>query len=177
MLSVKAELFGQRVRCIEAGDVGSREINRGNEPFFSKNFDMRISIIFLCVSALMFAGCSSDVNKAKLQDSQWDAVYIRINDSIAFVDSDPLPFLVFTSDTTIAGNTGCNSFAGSYTLGDDDRIIISVEAMTMMLCMDIETEPVYIEQLQMAEKYGFASDTLVLMDPAGTAQIKFTKSK
>ena len=66
--------------------------------------------------------------------------------------------------------------SGRYTLDEDGNITLSVEAMTMILCMETETEPVYIEQLQLAERYGFAGDTLVLTDPGGTAQIKFTKN-
>ena len=135
---------------------------------------MRIVTALLSISAL--AACSAGGGKTGLQGWQWDAVYIRVSDSTAFVAADPMPFIVFTSDTTISGNTGCNGFAGRYTLDEDGNITLSVEAMTMILCMETETEPVYIEQLQLAERYGFAGDTLVLTDPGGTAQIKFTKN-
>ena len=135
-------------------------------------------ITLLLVILVAFASCSDKrADNSKLQGVQWEAVYIKVNDSAAFNNPDPLPNLLFTSDSTISGNTGCNSFAGRYTLDDDNKITLSVGAMTMMFCMDVETEQIYIEQLQMAERYTLKGDTLTLYSPEKDPQIVFTKNK
>jgi heat shock protein HslJ len=40
----------------------------------------------------------------------------------------------FADDGTAAGSAGCNSFGGSYTLGDDGALTIEPGAMTQMAC-------------------------------------------
>ena len=135
-------------------------------------------IFLLVLLAAGAASCGSGkAGKARLQGVRWDAAWIRINDSASFDRPDPLPFLIFTSDSTISGNTGCNGFAGRYTVDDNDKITLSVEAVTMIICMEVETEQTYLEQLQMAERYSLRGDTLVLSDPGNVPQIKFIKNK
>lgn len=61
-----------------------------------------------------------------------------------------------------AGNSGCNSFTGSYELKDGSRIRFSQMASTKMACMDMTIEQEFLNILQSADSYWFDGATLVL---------------
>lgn len=62
----------------------------------------------------------------------------------------------------VNGNSGCNTFNGSYTLKPGNRIQFSQMASTMMMCLNMETEKKMNEVLGMADNYVVNGDTLVL---------------
>lgn len=62
----------------------------------------------------------------------------------------------------VNGNSGCNTFNGTYTLKPGNRIRFSQMASTMMMCLNMETEKKMNEVLGMADNYVVNGDTLVL---------------
>jgi heat shock protein HslJ len=73
-------------------------------------------------------------------------------------------FILMEQDSLVAGNGGCNSFRGSYTLENSNRIRFSKMASTMMACQDVDYESTYLNVFEMTDNYSLNSqgDTLSL---------------
>ena len=65
-------------------------------------------------------------------------------------------------DSRITGNSGCNTFNGSFTLQSGNRISFSKTMSTMMMCAGMETEMKMYHVLEMADNYVVNGDKLVL---------------
>jgi heat shock protein HslJ len=79
----------------------------------------------------------------------------------------------FGADGTVSGNTGCNSFSGSYTVDGTSLQIDSNVAATMMAC---ETDAQQLEQqfltaLGEVASWERSGQTVTLRDPAGATQL------
>jgi heat shock protein HslJ len=83
--------------------------------------------------------------------------------------------IVMTSDTKtemrmilkkegnqVSGNGGCNSFRGSYTLLEGNRISFSQLVSTKMACINMEKEGTFMEVLQKADNYSIQGKILSL---------------
>jgi heat shock protein HslJ len=65
-------------------------------------------------------------------------------------------------DNLVNGNSGCNSFTGSYILLEGNRISFSKLAGTKMACIDMEKETTFMEALQKADNYAIQGKILSL---------------
>lgn len=73
-------------------------------------------------------------------------------------------FLHFGMDGSVHGNSGCNNMSGSYTFVGS-KLEMGPLAMTRMFCdgfMDLESK--VSDVVNKAKSYGFAGDTLLLME-------------
>jgi len=83
--------------------------------------------------------------------------------------------IVMTSDTKtemrmilkkegnqVSGNGGCNSFRGSYTLLEGNRLSFSQLVSTKMACINMEKEGTFMEVLQKADNYSIQGKILSL---------------
>ena len=65
-------------------------------------------------------------------------------------------------DNRVTGNSGCNSFFGSYELAGSNNISIKNIGATKMACQDMDTEFELFKLLEVADKFTVREDTLVL---------------
>jgi heat shock protein HslJ len=65
-------------------------------------------------------------------------------------------------DGTVSGNLGCNSFTGSFTLQEGNRITFSKLVNTQIMCLDMSIETEIVRVLQNADNYNLNEDKLVL---------------
>ena len=65
-------------------------------------------------------------------------------------------------DFRITGNSGCNTFNGSYALSPGNRINFLRSMSTMMMCSNMDTETKMYQALEMADSYYVSEDKLVL---------------
>ncbi len=76
----------------------------------------------------------------------------------------------FSDDGQISGNSGCNSYSGSYSV-TGSGISIGPLAMTEMYCMDpegvMDQESAYLTAVQASVSYRVGPDDLTLMDADG----------
>lgn len=81
--------------------------------------------------------------------------------------------ITFGDDGTVSGNTGCNSFSGSYTLDGDSLEIDSDVAATMMACEDAsqQLEQEFLTALGQVATWERSGTTVTLRDPAGSTQL------
>lgn len=73
----------------------------------------------------------------------------------------PRAFINFSADNTVAGNSGCNTFGGSYNLNDEGGMNISQVMSTKMFCEGIDEQGFFgnLEKVTMSKAQ---KDRLVL---------------
>ncbi|CAD5282003.1 MULTISPECIES: copper resistance protein NlpE N-terminal domain-containing protein [unclassified Imperialibacter] len=71
-------------------------------------------------------------------------------------------FVLHTADDRISGYGGCNSFNGSYTLSEIERINFSPLAATRMACRNDNNENAFLSVFEEADNYSIRNDTLLL---------------
>jgi heat shock protein HslJ len=99
-----------------------------------------------------------------LSDNSWlVTAYNNGNQAVVGVISGTRLTAVFHADGTISGNSGCNSFSGTYTT-DGSNITIGPLATTMMACEEVvmQQETAYLAALQSAATYQVMGDTMQL---------------
>jgi heat shock protein HslJ len=81
--------------------------------------------------------------------------------------------ITFGADGTVSGNTGCNSFSGSYTVDGTSLEIDSDVAATMMACEDAsqQVEQQFLTALSEVASWERSGTTVTLRDPAGATQL------
>ena len=62
----------------------------------------------------------------------------------------------------VSGNGGCNSFRGSYTLLEGNRLSFSQLVSTKMACINMEKEATFMEVLQKTDNYSIQGKILSL---------------
>ena len=94
---------------------------------------------------------------------------------MAYRKSKPIPGTVITAkfeDRQIHGSVGCNSYGGSYQVGDD-TIEVSAIFTTEMACLEpegiMEQETMLIEFIQDAQTFRFTNGQLLIFRPDGEA--------
>jgi heat shock protein HslJ len=84
----------------------------------------------------------------------------------------------FGADGTVSGNSGCNTYSGSYTV-TGNQIQIGPLASTMMACGDptgiMEQEQQYLAALQTAATYQIEDNVLELRTEDGALAADFNK--
>jgi heat shock protein HslJ len=71
-------------------------------------------------------------------------------------------FVSFKPDGTVTGNFGCNTFNGTYTLQEGNRIRFSQMAATLKMCLDMAIEAEFVKVLEVADNYNLDGNKLVL---------------
>ncbi|HSQ26791.1 MAG TPA: META domain-containing protein [Anaerolineales bacterium] len=126
-----------------------------------------LALGFMLLSILLVA-CSGSANpgtsagEAALTDTTWKLFAIDKRKPIEAPNEITLTF----SDGQVSGNSGCNSFGGSYSV-NGDNIQFSQLASTMMACMEpegiMEQEQIILQYLNQAKTYRFEDGRLVIV--------------
>ena len=66
------------------------------------------------------------------------------------------------NDNRFSGDTGCNSFSGSYQIQNNTRIALSQTAVTRMMCLNMDVETEFLRVLGIADSYLVSGDTMIL---------------
>jgi heat shock protein HslJ len=84
----------------------------------------------------------------------------------------------FGKDGALSGNSGCNTFSGTFKL-DGNQITIGPLASTMMMCSDpagvMDQEAQYLAALQSAATYQIEGNVLELRTQDGALAANFSK--
>jgi heat shock protein HslJ len=71
-------------------------------------------------------------------------------------------FISFKQDGTVNGNFSCNTFNGTYTLQEGNRIRFSKMAATQKMCLDMTVETDFAKVLETTDSYNMDGDNLIL---------------
>ncbi len=84
----------------------------------------------------------------------------------------------FGEDGQLTGNSGCNSYFGSFET-DEEKITIGPVGMTEMACLDtegvMEQEQLYLAALGMADVYRIEADRMEMRTAEGSMVVNFSR--
>jgi heat shock protein HslJ len=69
------------------------------------------------------------------------------------IEGQDKPFIQFGSEGKVAGNSGCNRFAGGYETAEDGSIKIGPLAVTRMACPEMGEEAKFLAALDATRRY------------------------
>ena len=135
----------------------------------------KLSYAIMLVAALSVCACGvqqKQTNRATSDKSTFNDAASIINKHwklvelngkpVSFPQSSSAAFLLMNPDGTVNGSLGCNSFSGSYTLQEGNRISFSRLVNTQKMCMDMSIETEMVRVLQIADNYNLTEKQLVL---------------
>ena len=79
------------------------------------------------------------------------------------------PFMRINEDSSVTGNSSCNSFNGKYELIDGNKIKFSPFAMTKMACIDNNIEDEFMQVFEKTTSYSVSINQLILQDEFETS--------
>jgi len=99
--------------------------------------------------------------KASLLDKEWKLTKLMGQPLSELDSSAQKVFIQFSEkDNRLSGNSGCNSFGGTYTLKEGNRFETSQLMSTMMACANMDIEDQFMGVLQKADTYIINGNTL-----------------
>ncbi len=109
-----------------------------------------------------------------LAGTQWQLT--ELNGSAPLASAEPIT-LSFTSADQAGGNTGCNSYRGSYRVAGSS-LTFGPLASTRRACVDpglMTQEAAFLQALGAVTTYELSTGQLVLKDGSGTVTLRFTR--
>lgn len=141
-----------------------------------KNISSLIVLSFLVISCNVFK-CKKKDAVSKL-DGTWELNYIT-GPRIAFdgLYPDKKPTINFnTKDSLVSGNNSCNSYTGKLNVTDAKIDFTQPMTATKMMCMDGQSEQVFMSTLSKVTSYSITDDGKTLNLISGDiATMRFTK--
>ncbi|WP_188220273.1 META domain-containing protein [Flavobacterium pokkalii] len=133
--------------------------------------------IGLGILSILLFSCSSSkklTTSNQLQEKYWKLIEIRGQKVTSENYLKEPHFILKAKDSRIVGNSGCNSFSGTYELTPEtNRIAIYNIAMTRMACIKPTVEEAFIKVLETADNYTVKNDTLQLNKARMAPMAKF----
>jgi putative lipoprotein len=137
----------------------------------------KILLPVVLIGLLFFISCSSSKvqnNGGSLTANKWEVVTIAGKTLDANATKMGIPFVVFSSDSRFNGNTGCNTFVGTYKL-ENGKLSLEPGAITKMFCMDAP-EMEFLSAIKQTNGYKIAGGELILLNKT-TELMKFIPNK
>ena len=146
-------------------------------------------ILTFTLMALFLFGCShkNRITQSQPSDASITEMYWKLTELMSKKISLPTQahkemYMILKKGTEqVQGNSGCNTFAGSYQLREPRRITFSQIASTKMACLDFDmnTETQFLNVLSQSDSYYLKGDTLQLiqarMGPLARFQAVYAK--
>jgi heat shock protein HslJ len=106
----------------------------------------------------------------------WKWQGIIMSDDTTIVPAKPDVFtLTFTEDGKVSGTTDCNSFSGTYAIGEDGLITWGAMASTKMFCENSQ-EAVFLDKIANVDRVFFdEAGNLILLLKFDSGAIVFSK--
>ncbi len=126
---------------------------------------MKYFIWMICLGLIGFSACKT-AQTGKNQSSSLTPKYWRLVELNGVpVAKDPLATReahMILKGTQVNGNTGCNSFFGSFELKADSGISFGKMGSTLMACKDMQLDKAYLDALTNASSYSVNGNVLIL---------------
>jgi heat shock protein HslJ len=134
-------------------------------------------IISLSILSVFLISCSTSkkMNTAnEFKEKYWKLIEIR-GQMITAENFVKEPYFILKSnENKVSGNSGCNSFSGSYDLqSKTNRIAFYKLAVTRMACIKPTVEEAFLKILETADNYTIKNDTLQLNKARMAPMAKF----
>ena len=131
-----------------------------------------IFLVGLVIGAALLAGCAAQA--APLVDTNWKLSTLNGKQALPDVGAT----LDFAQGGRLSGNTGCNSFSGTYK-ASGSQLTLEPGAMTMMACAQpvMQQENEFIAALSATRAYTVKDGQLTLADGSGKELAVFAQLK
>lgn len=127
-----------------------------------------------CLMAMISCGAGKKALTSADIDGQW--TIIEAMGKAVTGNEGNVPSINFNvAEKSVSGTTGCNSFMGSFTLGEDNAISFSPLAATKMMCRNMEAEMLIFQALDAARSAKKDKDALVFCSEDGNVVLKMTR--
>lgn len=127
-----------------------------------------------CLMAMISCGAGKKALTSADIDGQW--TIIEAMGKAVTENEGNVPSINFNAaEKSVSGTTGCNSFMGSFTLGEDNAISFSPLAATKMMCRNMEAETLIFQALDAAGTAKKDKDALVFCSKDGNVVLKMTR--
>lgn len=126
--------------------------------------------LFVAVSLFALAGCSAP-NGSPLDGTQW-----RLTEwTLSSLDPADFTITVWFADGQVSGNSGVNTYSGSYQGGPDDAFSVGQIAVTEMAGPEplMRAEGAYLTLLGQAKSFNLTDGRLTLYDQGGNESLLF----
>jgi heat shock protein HslJ len=137
----------------------------------------RTVAIVTLVPVLLLAACNDDEGSAaSLEGPTWTLESFAVGGGQQPVPEGVEATVTF-ADGTVQGNSGCNSFSGSYEVSGD-RLTFGPLASTMMACESPQSdvEAVVLSALEATASFGIQDGTLTLFDEADADLLAYAEA-
>ena len=135
---------------------------------------MLTAVILIAASVIVLAGCSSDrgaPDGSPLDGTQWKLTEWTLS------SLDPADFTITLrfAEGQVSGNSGVNTYSGTYQAGPDDAFSVGQIAATEMAGPEpaIRAESAYLTLLGQAASFKLTSRRLTLYDQGGNESLLF----
>ncbi len=132
------------------------------------------AILLLAAPLLVLAGCSSDTGSSdggSLNGTQWRLTGWTLS------SLDPADFTITAqfAEGRVSGNSGVNTYSGSYQAGPDEAFSVGQIAATEMAGPEpaMRAESAYLTLLGQAKSFKAADGRLTLYDQVGNESLLF----
>ena len=79
------------------------------------------------------------------------------------------------AEKSVSGTTGCNSFMGGFTLGENNEVSFSPLAATKMMCRDMKAEMLIFQAAEAARTARKDNEDLVFCSEDGNVVLRMTR--
>lgn len=129
---------------------------------------MKSTLYFFCLSIAMFMlSCTSSRKATEATTALFANKWFlqTINDKEVTPGAYEIPFIAFSKgdETRVSGNSSCNLFNGTVTLGKNQSLQFSPLASTRKACMGDNIEQEFLNTLQKADRFQIADGQLSLL--------------
>lgn len=132
------------------------------------------AVILIAVSVIALAGCSSDTGSSdggSLDGTQW-----RLTEwTLSSLDPSDFTITAQFADRQVSGNSGVNTYSGSYQAGPGEAFSVQQIAATEMAGPEpaMRAESAYLTLLGQAKSFKVADGRLTLYDQGGNESLLF----
>jgi heat shock protein HslJ len=140
-------------------------------PFHTYFFStMRLSLLLLSVLGLLLGSCKKEEENSPIQNTRWMLVQVEGTPiAVSSYSAAYSSYIQFNADNKMNGLAPCNSFGGTYTLGNGSQLSVSAQASTRATCAAQSIEDQYLNALPRTVRYELSGQELRLFD-ATTAE-------
>lgn len=158
---------------------------------------MNIKLTLLALLAVVIVGCNSNkkmktpttdtsnvndmekLDTKTIENSKWILNTLEGKDmSDREKNGQIIYFTLNTAANSINGNSGCNTFMGTYTIDDGNRISFSKLASTRMMCPDAKiNEYQILKVFELTDNFSIENGMLSLNVGKGASLATFTKAE
>lgn len=127
-----------------------------------------------CIMTMISCGTGKKALTSADIDGQWTIVE-AMGQAVTGNEGN-VPSINFNiAEKSVSGTTGCNSFMGGFTLGENNEVSFSPLAATKMMCRDMKAEMLIFQATEAARTARKDNEDLVFCSEDGNVVLKMTR--